>query len=77
VKRTIPSLEAQHDRRVAELIRLRLREHAGNTSRAAAALGVPRTTLLRLIEKHGLQAETSSREGRPPAEKKEDEHDGS
>lgn len=62
---TLPQLFAKHDRETATLLRAALREHDGNTSRTAAALDVPRTTLLRLIERLGLEKETSGKEGRP------------
>lgn len=68
---TLPQLHAKHAREVAALVRAALREHDGNTSRAAEALDVPRTTLLRLIERHGLSDEVSGRNGRPPKEKEE------
>lgn len=63
---TLPALYAKHAREVTSLVRATLREHDGNTSRTAAALDVPRTTLLRLIERCGLTKEMSGKEGRPP-----------
>ena len=62
---TLRALYAKHAREIGATVRAALREHAGNTSHAAKALGIPRTSLLRLIERHDLSAETSGKEGRP------------
>lgn len=65
-KVTLPALYAKHSREIAALVRAALRDHGGNTSHAAKALNVPRTTLLRLIGRLGLADEMASKEGRPP-----------
>lgn len=62
---TLPALYAKHERELAALIRATLRDNAGNVLRAAEALDVSRTTLVGLIEAHGLGSETSGKMGRP------------
>ena len=64
---TLPSLYSKHAREIAALLRATLRAHGGNTARTAATLDVPRTTLLRLIERLGLTDEMAGKEGRPPS----------
>lgn len=42
-----------------------LAQYDGNRSRAAAALGIERTSLLRLIRELGIRVESRSQRGRP------------
>jgi len=68
---TLPALYSRHAREVAAIIRAALRKHGGNVSHAAADLDTPRTTLLRLIESHGLGGEMARKQGRPPKDEQD------
>jgi DNA-binding NtrC family response regulator len=50
-----------------DLIRRALLHCGGNRSHAAAALGIDRTSLLRLIRELGVEGMPAARGGRPPA----------
>lgn len=63
---TLQQLAAKHDKETAALVRAALREQGGNTSRVASLLGIPRTNLLRLIARLGLDDLAAHKEGRPP-----------
>lgn len=65
---TLPSLYAKHTREVTALVRATLRARSGNVKQAAADLDVSRTTLIGIIEAHGLEGETSGKMGRPKSE---------
>jgi transcriptional regulator with PAS, ATPase and Fis domain len=51
------------------LVRAALAAHDGNRSRAAAALKIERTSLLRLIRELGIVDLPDGQRGRPPAMK--------
>lgn len=50
-----------------DLIRRALLRYDGNRSYAAAALGIDRTSLLRLIRELGVEGMPAAHNGRPPA----------
>jgi DNA-binding NtrC family response regulator len=60
-----------------ELIVRTLEDHGGNRSRAAAALRIERTSLLRLIRELGIRDVPLATIGRPMADPRDRRHPGS
>ena len=63
VQQTLADLNRQHIERT-------LRAHGGNRTRAAAALMIERTSLLRLIRELGITELPDGHRGRPPSPRK-------
>lgn len=66
----IPAPEPLHEAMAAfkrELIRRTLQRYDGNRSYAATALGIERTSLLRLIRDLGIEGVPAAHNGRPHA----------
>lgn len=67
--RPVPLHEALHLYK-RQLVLETLASHEGNRSRAAAALRIERTSLLRLIRELGITEVPNGHRGRPPSSRK-------